>query len=67
MALDRQTSLAIASPLQELDTSIRVQRHDIQTYCLYFIDQVAVGMGAQRGERFDVVEKALTARLKERN
>jgi hypothetical protein len=66
-ALDRQRSLAITSPLQELDTSIGVQRHDIQTYCRYVIDQVAVGMHAQRGEHFDVLERALAAGLKERN
>src|SRR6266403_1970784 len=43
MALDRQRSLAITSPLQELDTSkghIGAQKHDIRTYCLYVIDQV---------------------------
>lgn len=62
MALDRQRSLAITSPLQELETSkghIGAQRHDIRTYCLYVIDQVALGMRAQRGERLDVVERAL--------
>ncbi len=63
MALDRQRSLAITSPLQELDTSkshIGAQRHDIRTYCLYVIDQVALGMRALRGERLDVVERALS-------
>jgi hypothetical protein len=62
MALDRQRSLAITSPLQQLDGAkghIGAQRHDIRTYCLYVIDQVALGMRAQRGERIDVVEKAL--------
>jgi hypothetical protein len=62
MALDRQRSLAITSPLQELETSkshIGAQRHDIRTYCLYVIDQVALGMRGQRGERLDVVESAL--------
>jgi len=63
MALDRQRSLAITSPLQELDTSkshIGAQKHDIRTYCLYVIDQVALGMRALRGERLDVVERALS-------
>lgn len=62
MALDRQRSLAITSPLQQLDSTkahIGAQRHDIRTYCLYVIDQVALGMRAQRGERIDVVERAL--------
>lgn len=62
MALDRQRSLAITSPLQELETlksHIGAQKHDIRTYCLYVIDQVALGMRAQRGERIDVVERAL--------
>lgn len=62
MALDRQRSLAITSPLQRLDGTkahIGAQKHDIRTYCLYVIDQVALGMRAQRGERLDVVERAL--------
>jgi hypothetical protein len=62
MALDRQRSLAITSPLQYLDSAkshIGAQKHDIRTYCLYVIDQVALGMRAQRGERLDVIELAL--------
>jgi hypothetical protein len=62
MAVDRQRSLAITSPLQQLDSAkahIGAQRHDIRTYCLYVIDQVALGMRAQRGERIDVIEHAL--------
>jgi hypothetical protein len=62
MALDRQRSLAITSPLQQLDSTkghIGAQKHDIRTYCLYVIDQVALGMRAQRGERIDVVERVL--------
>lgn len=62
MALDRQRSLAITAPLQDLDSGkghIGAQKHDIRTYCLFVIDQVALGMRAQRGERMDVVENAL--------
>jgi hypothetical protein len=62
MALDRQRSLAITSPLQQLDgakSHIGAQRHDIRMYCLYVIDQIALGMRAQRGERLDVIERAL--------
>lgn len=62
MALDRQRSLAITSPLQELDASkghIGAHRHDIRTYCLYVIDQVILGMRAERGERYDVIERVL--------
>jgi hypothetical protein len=62
MALHRQRSLAIASPLQQLENAkahIGAQQHDIRTYCLYIIDQVALGMRAQRGERIDVIERAL--------
>lgn len=62
MALDRQRSLAITSPLQQLDSAkshIGAQRHDIRMYCLYVIDQIALGMRAQRGERLDVIERAL--------
>jgi len=43
MALDRQRSLAITSPLQELDASkghIGAQKHNILTYYLYIIDKV---------------------------
>src|SRR6185437_16963990 len=63
MALDRQRSLAITAPLLDLDSAkgyIGAQEHDIRTYCLYVIDQVALGMRAQRGERMDVVEAALS-------
>jgi hypothetical protein len=62
MALGRQRSLAITSPLQYLEVAkghIGAQKHDIRTYCLYVIDQVALGMRAQRGERLDVIERAL--------
>src|SRR5260370_22506202 len=62
MALDRQRSLAITAPLQQLDDTkshIGAQKHDIRTYCLFVIDQVALGMRAQRGERIDVIERAL--------
>lgn len=62
MSLDRQRSLAITAPLQQLDNAkahIAAQGHDIRTYCLYVIDQVALGMRAQRGERIDVIEQAL--------
>lgn len=61
-AIDRQRSLAITAPLQELETHkshVRAQNHDIRTYCLYVIDQVVLGMRANRGERLDVVEKVL--------
>jgi hypothetical protein len=61
-ALDRQRSLAITAPLQDLDASkshIGAQKHDIRTYCLYVIDQVVLGMRAQRGEQLDVVENVL--------
>src|SRR5262245_44926936 len=62
MALDRQRSLAITSPLQSLESTkghIGAQRHDMRTYCLYVIDQIVLGMRAQRGERLDVIEGAL--------
>jgi hypothetical protein len=61
-AIDRQRSLAITAPLQSLEASksnIGAQKHDIRTYCLYVIDQVVLGMRAHRGERLDVVYKAL--------
>ena len=61
-AIDRQRSLAITAPLQSLDafkSHIGAQKHDIRTYCLYVIDQVVLGMRAHRGERMDVVQKAL--------
>src|SRR5437879_5991381 len=61
-ALDRQRSLAITTPFQELEAykgNVGGQKHDIRTYCLYAIDQVVLGMRAHRGERFDVIEKAL--------
>lgn len=60
--IDRQRSLAITAPLQSLDafkSHIGAQKHDIRTYCLYVIDQVVLGMRAHRGERMDVVQKAL--------
>src|SRR5437660_10568261 len=62
-AIDRQRSLAITAPLQELDafkSHVGAQKHDVRTYCLYVIDQVVLGMRAHRGERLDVVEKALS-------
>ena len=62
--LDRQRSLAITAPLQEIESNkgyIGAQHHDLRTYCLYAIDQIVLGMRAQRGERFDVVEEALSA------
>ena len=61
-AIDRQRSLAITAPLQSLEafkSHIGAQKHDIRTYCLYVIDQVVLGMRARRGERMDVVQKAL--------
>ncbi|MCI0536370.1 MAG: hypothetical protein L0Z50_14205 [Verrucomicrobiales bacterium] len=61
-ALDRQRSLAIVAPLQELEvfkSHVGAQEHDVRTYCLYVIDQVVLGMRAHRGERLDVVERAL--------
>jgi hypothetical protein len=61
-AIDRQRSLAITAPLQSLDafkSHIGAQKHDIRTYCLHVIDQVVLGMRAHRGERMDVVQKAL--------
>lgn len=61
-ALYRQKSLATTAPLQELDSAkghIGAQKHDIRAYCLYVIDQVALGMRANRGERLDVIENAL--------
>lgn len=62
-AIDRQRSLAITAPLQALDafkSHIGAQKHDIRTYCLYAIDQIVLGMRAHRGERMDVVQKALS-------
>ena len=61
-AIDRQRSLAITAPLQDLDalkSHIGAQKHDIRTYCLYVIDQVVLGMRAHRGEQLDVIEKVL--------
>ena len=61
-ALDRQRSLAIMAPFQELDafkSNVGGQKHDIRMYCLYVIDQVVLGMRAHRGERLDVIEKVL--------
>lgn len=61
-AIDRQRSLAITAPLQSLEafkSHVGGQKHDIRTYCLYVIDQVVLGMRAHRGERMDVVQKAL--------
>jgi len=61
-AIDRQRSLAITAPLQSLESfksHVGAQKHDIRTYCLYVIDQIVLGMRAHRGERLDVVEKAL--------
>ena len=61
-AIDRQRSLAITAPLQSLEafkSHVGAQKHDIRTYCLYVIDQVVLGMRAHRGERMDVVQKAL--------
>jgi hypothetical protein len=61
-AIDRQRSLAITAPLQSLEafkSNIGAQKHDIRIYCLYVIDQVVLGMRAHRGERMDVVQRAL--------
>jgi len=61
-AIDRQRSLAITAPLQELEgnkTHVGAAKHNIRIYCLYAIDQVVLGMRAHRGERLDVVEKVL--------
>lgn len=52
--VDRQRSLAITSPLQYLEGGkghIGVQNHDIPTYGSRVIDQIALGMRAERGER----------------
>lgn len=62
-AIDRQRSLAIAAPVQELETNkghVGAQKHDVRMYCLYVIDQVVLGMRANRGERLDVIEKVLS-------
>lgn len=61
--IDRERSLAITAPIQDLDANknhIGAAKHDIRTYCLYAIDQIVLGMRAHRGERLDVVEKALS-------
>lgn len=62
LALDRQRSLALTAPFQDLDANkghIGAQQHDLRSYCLYVIDRIVLGMRAQRGERFDAVEEAL--------
>jgi hypothetical protein len=53
-----------AAGAQYLDPGAETRHSDLLSYV---IDQVALGMRGHRGERFDVFEKALTARLKERN